>query len=1546
RLAECSRALAPYVDWDLGEVLTGSPLDRVDVVQPALWAVMVSLAAAWQAAGVTPDAVVGHSQGEIAAAVVAGILSLEDGARVVALRSQALRALSGAGGMVSVAEPAEAVRERIAGWGDRLSVAAVNGPGATVVSGEPDALAELVAACEAAGVRARLLPVDYASHSAQVEALREEILAALDGVVPGPAVVPMVSAMTGEWLDGLEAEAGYWYQSLRSPVEFGRAVGVLAGSGHGVFVEVSPHPVLTAAITATAEDGGTDPVVTGTLRRDDGGPGRFLAALAEVHVRGVPVDWTAVLPAGRRVDLPTYAFQRQRYWPPAVSGPAGDVTAAGLGAVRHPLLGAAVELAGGEGYVFTGRLSVRSQPWLAGHVVGGSVLVPGAAFVEMAIRAGYPAGCGRIADLTLEVPLALPGHGAVQVQVMLGRPDERGQRTLAVYARAEDPGADEPWRRHASGLLAPAEPPGAELVREFAVWPPEAAEPADAGAVPAAGPGSGPGALRAAWRRGDDVFAEVALAEDAAAEAAACGVHPALLDAVLQAARLIGRAGPDSAAAGPGAGPAADPDTIELPFAWSGVSVFAGGASVLRARLRLAADGSVSLAAVDAAGLPVLSVESLVSRVLPAGQLSAAGGGLVEAIFGVEWVPVPEPGPGAPATDGPAPEAELAWAGAAAGDAGAVLADLPAEVGRVLGVVQEWLAEERPAGRQLAVVTRGAVPAMAGEGVPDLAGAAVWGLVRSAQSENPGQLVLVDLPPEGNGDEGLAAALASGEPEVAVRGGQVYARRLARPSDGLAVPGDGVPWRLAADGTGTLEGLTLEVYPESTPLAAGQVRLAVRAAGVGFRDVLIALGAYPGGGVLGSEVAGLVLATGPGVTGLARGDRVAGLAEDGFGPVAVADARLLARIPDGWSFARAASVPVAFATAWYALAEVAGARPGQRLLVHAAAGGVGMAAVAVGQYLGLEVFATASPGKHAVLAGMGLDAAHVASSRDAGFEAAFAAATGGAGVDIVLNALAGELTDASLRLLPGGGTFIELGKTDVRDPAAVARDHPGVGYWAFGLSEVSPVRLGQVLAQVVSLLAAGDLALPPVRCWDVRRAPEALRFMSQARHAGKLVLTIPPDPAAPRQAGTALVTGGTGTLGALVAGHLAATGRARTLVLVSRSGPAAPGAAALAASLAARGTAVRVTACDVASRSGLAAVLDRIRPSCPLTMVVHAAGLLDDAVTGSLTPVRVETVMGPKAEAARYLHELTAGADLEAFVLFSSVAAVVGSAGQGSYAAANAYLDALAAARRAAGLPAVSLAWGLWMYRSGIGRDLDRSRVAHIGSSGMTDLSAADGLALLDMALARDEAVLIPARLDLAGLRALAQQGSAVPPLWRGLALGAQGVPGASGSPGASAGRPVPRTSPPGPLAVPAGPAGPDGTDPADVLRHQLAGLPRPERDRLLLALVRSHVAAVLGHASPDAVEPGRAFGEVGFDSLTAVELRNRLHAATGLRLPATLIFDYPTPVALAARLRAELLGDQPEVPDVQAAQADMGDPVAIVAMSCRFPGGLASPEQ
>jgi acyl transferase domain-containing protein len=397
----------------------------------------------------------------------------------------------------------------------------------------------------------------------------------------------MVSAMTGELVAGTELDAGYWYASLRAPVQFAAAVTALAGAGYGVFIEVSPHPVLAAAITETLEGsgGGDGPVVTGTLRRHDGGPVRVLAALARAHVGGAGVDWAAVLGSGSIVELPTYAFQRQRFWPRPVPAGAGDVAAAGLGAVSHPLLGAAVQVAGGDQVILTGRVSAAAQPWLADHVVGGVVLVPGTALLELAVRAGDAAGCGQVTELALQAPLVLPADGTVQVQVVLGGALEAGGRPVEVFSRLAGPdqGGDGPWTCHARGLLSPAGQAGPQAATDTAgeetVWPPAGAVPVSLEGfyegLAAAGLGYGEAfrGLSAAWRRGDEVFAEAVLPE-AAGDGAGFGLHPALLDAVLHAAGLTGVGG-----AGGG---------MMVPFAWTGVVLHAAGTGVLRARLRRA----------------------------------------------------------------------------------------------------------------------------------------------------------------------------------------------------------------------------------------------------------------------------------------------------------------------------------------------------------------------------------------------------------------------------------------------------------------------------------------------------------------------------------------------------------------------------------------------------------------------------------------------------------------------------------------------------------------------------------------------------------------------------------------------------------------------------------------------------------------------------------------------------------------------------------------------------------------------------------------------
>ncbi|MGW7485185.1 beta-ketoacyl synthase N-terminal-like domain-containing protein [Nonomuraea muscovyensis] len=1424
RIEECEAALAPYVGWKLTDLLRGDPgapvPDRMDVVQPASWAIMLALTELWRAYGVEPDAVVGHSQGEIAAACVAGALTLEDGAKVVALRSRIItRDLSGSGGMMAVSLPAAEAERRLEPWAGRLWVGAVNAPGAVVVTGEPGALDELQRRLRSDDVRThRISPLDYASHCPHVEPLREPLLDALAGLAPREPRVSFCSAVTGEPLGARRLDASYWYTNLRSPVLFGEAVAALPG--HGLFVEVTAHPVLTSAVQEVAESA----TVIGTLRRDEATLARFALSAAEAQVRGAAVDWGPLVGDGPAAALPTYAFQREHYWLEGDERP--NLESAGLAAAEHPLLGAAVPVAGTDEVLFTGRLSQAAQPWLADHVVSGSPLLPGSAFVELALHAGGQVGHGCLEELTLQAPLTLPAGSAVRLQVAVGAPDESGTRPVAVHSRQDDVS---PWTCHATGALTREDGPAAV---ELTAWPPPGASPVDLDGLydrlADQGLEYGPRfrGLTAAWLLDGEAYAEVVLPGDAGASG--FGLHPALLDAALHAEAVL-----DSGPPG-------------LPFAWSGVRVHAREATRLRVRLAKSASGELTLGLADAAGRPVASVASLASRPMDTANL--------DHLYRVDWTPSPYRNPrtrrctvtgaGAPAE---ALAAALAGAGVEVNGGAPEVEFLVLPTGRsaeesaqaALDAVRTGLAGDGE--HLLVVVTAGA----AATDVRDPAAGAAHGLVRAAQAEHPGRFALLDLDP-GGGELPALAVLAAleEETEAAVRGGEVLLPRLARAATGRAlVPPPGL-WRLDAVNPGTLDGLRLVPEPAAgRVLEAGEVRVEIRAAGLNFRDLVVALGMVPERGTpTGGEAAGVVTEVGPGVTGLAPGDRVMGLMDGAFGPVAVTDHRLLAPIPDGWSFTDAASVAGVFATAYYGLVDLAGLRAGERVLIHAAAGGVGMAAVQIARHLGAEVFGTASPGKWEAT---GLDEEHLASSRTLDFEEKFPP------VDVVLNSLAGEFTDASLRLLKPGGRFIEMGKTDIRT---------GPGYTAFDLIAVDPERIRAILAEVLELFAGGALRRLPVRAWDVRRAPEAFRVMQRAGHVGKLVLTMPPRLG---PGGTVLVTGGTGTLGGLVARHLVVAYGVRRLLLVSRGGAAGAGVAELRAELAGLGAVVEVAACDVADREALAGVL----AGRSVSAVVHCAGLLDDGVVEGLTPERLGAVLRAKAVAAWNLHELVG--DVDAFVLYSSAASLVAPAGQAAYTAANAALDALAAHRRSQGLPAQSLAWGLWEERSGMTGHLDDGDLDRIRSSGLGTLSTAKALALFDAACTLDEPLLLAAPLDLAAFRSAP---GPVPGLLRGLVKP----------------RTEPAAQPRNPAA--AGPGGLDGLDEADLTR-----------------LVCAQAAGVLGHADADAVPPDRAFKELGFDSLTGVDLRNRLNAATGLRLPSTLVFDYPTPRLLAALLRDEL---------------------------------------
>ncbi|WUB13174.1 type I polyketide synthase [Streptomyces platensis] len=1201
RMRECADALAPYTDWSLLDVLREAPgapdLERVDVVQPALFAVMVSLAELWQSAGIEPAAVIGHSQGEIAAACVAGALSLPDAAKVVALRSQVLGALAGTGGMVSLPLSAEPAGKLIARWAGRLHVAAVNGPGATIVAGEASALDELLAQCGSDGIRARRIPVDYASHTPHVEAIRERLAEAVGTLTPQASRIPFHSTLTGELMsDTTGLDADYWYRNLRNTVQFEPAVRALAARGCTTFIEVSPHPVLVVAVQETLEGAGAqEGIAVGTLRRGHGGVSRFLTAMAELHVQGAAVDRPAAFTsaAARPVDLPTYPFRGERFWLED-SGAPTDAIGLGQAATAHPLLGAAVELADGGGLVLTGRLARHTHPWLADHAVAGTVLFPGTGFVELALQAGRHAGCERITDLTLQSPLEIPEDGAVAMQVVVGVPGADGTRTVSVHARPDGgKGQDPAWTCHATGSLTPGT--AADPVVSSEVWPPAGAEPVELGhsyeLLADRGLSYGPAfqGLRAAWRRDGELFAEVAL-EDTA-DVTGFGIHPALFDAALHLPALEALSG--------------DTDEVRLPFAWSGVTLHRAASTALRVRVAPVGDGALAVTVAAATGVPVATVEALHTRALPAVGLRDVS----RSLLSVDWIPVPgtvaaadcpvlldggdavraleqDRAPGVVAVrlgDG-----EHSDAGGAARTA----------VGEAVELLRWWLAEPRFTDSRLVVVTQGAVT-VRGEPVADLVGAALWGLVRGAQSEHPGRFGLVDVDvdtgagPSGAGDvsRAVAAALNCEEPQAAVRDGEVFVPRATR-------------------------------------------------------------------------------------------------------RVARTDSEAL-----------------------------------------------------------------------------------------------------GTGID----------------------------------------------------------------------------------------------------------------------GGTVLVTGGTGGVGSLVARHLVAAHGVRRLLLVSRRGAEAEGVDELVGELTEQGAVVTVERCDAADREALAALLASIPAAFPLRAVVHAAGITEDAVLQTVTDEQVTGVLRPKTDAAWNLHELTAGLGLSDFILFSSAAGVFGSAGQAPYAAANAFLDALALHRRDLGLPAVSLAWGLWDLDSAMTEHLGNRGRARLTRGGLVPMTTDEGLALFDACLSTGEPVLVPARLDIPAVRELAGQGL-LPPLVRGL------------------------------LPAVAQNASTTGTSPWGA---QIVAAPTAQREQVLTGLVRGQVAAVLGYASADGVDADRALKDLGFDSLTAVELRNRLRATTGLNLPATLVFDHPTVTAIAAYLLPELLGDRPGRAGAPPAPApaDAGEPVAIVGMACRYPGGVSSPE-
>ncbi|MEV0623496.1 type I polyketide synthase [Nonomuraea sp. NPDC050404] len=1157
----------------------GGALDQTVFTQAGLFAVETALFRLLESFGVRPDYVAGHSIGEIAAAHVAGVLELGDACRLVAARGRLMQALPAGGAMAAIGCGEDEIAPVLAGF-DQVAVAAVNAPGAVVVSGASDQVSEVVEWARQQGHRTRQLRVSHAFHSPLMEPMLAEFEQIVAGLTLRRPELPLISNVSGELAGEEITQPGYWVEHVRRPVRFADTVTTLRGHGVSCFIEAGPDAQLAPMIEQTlARHDGEESTVAALLRRDRDETAQLITGLGQAWTSGTDVNWTAWRPASPgHLELPTYPFQHRRYW--LQPAPTGDPAALGLGDADHPILGAVVNQPDG-GAILTGRLSVTAQSWLADHAINATPILPGTAFVELALRAGDQVGCPTVDELTLHSPLELPSRGQVTIQVVAGKSAADGRRPVEIHSIGEE-GV---WLQHATGFLSPAQAPAPTAAHEFADWPPPGAEPLDVTnlypAMADRGYGYGPAfrGLTRAWRRGDEVFVEVALADGM--EATGFGVHPALLDMALHATDLL---------------PGHDQDTA-LPFAWRGVSLHADGARAARVRLSQDDESGVRLDLADPAGQPVASVTSLAYRAVPA-QWSSSRSAAHQWLYEVVWRPVDVTvSSGDIGADLVIDATEWARAGA---DDNELLDRLRSGVGSVLARLQESLTREDA---RLVVVTRGGVAADGGQ--VDPLQAAVVGLVRAAQAENPGRITLVDLetaPGEAALADSVAAALASREPEVALRGGRVWTPRLER----VTSPGS-----------------------EEEPVA-------------------------------------------------------------------------------GW----------------------------------------------------------------------------------------------------------------------------------------------------------------------------------------------------------------PTD-------GTTLITGGTGGLGALTARHLVAEHGVRHLLLVSRRGLDAPGAAELRDGLAGQGAEVTVVACDVADRDALAVLLAEIDEAQPLRAVVHAAGVVDDGVITSLSAAQVETVLRPKVDAAWHLDELTRDGELARFVVFSSLAGVVDGAGQGNYAAANAFVDALAVARAAAGLPAVSLAWGPWSEERGMAGRIGARDEARMRAAGVLSLTGDQGLALLDAGVGAGRPHLVPARFDPG---ALGRRGADLPALLRALA-----------------GPLARRSADSSGTAEPADPAGGSG------LVAALAQLSAPQRQRQLLDVVCGQAAATLGHDSAQAIEADRPFQDFGFDSLTAVELRNRLQTVTGLRLSPTLVFDHPSPRALATHLDTALSGTVVRRPVQAVASGDSagdGDLIAVVGMACRFPGQVTSPEE
>jgi phthiocerol/phenolphthiocerol synthesis type-I polyketide synthase C len=1509
---------------------------------------------------VSPAAVIGHSMGEVCAAVAAGSLTLADAALVVWERTRLLLESDlPPGGMVVVGVDAETARRRLVDF-PGLVVAGASSPRTTVVGGGAERVAALTAVLRAEGLSVRPVPgAVVAGHSPDVAPLAGPLRAALVGLRPTEAAVPCYVTSREDPRTQVRFDCDHWVANLCNAVRFADAVTAAVEDGHRLFLEISPRPVVASAIKETLQHNASDSTrVVPTLRHKRSARHSLLEALADLHCHGSCVDWSPHLPEGRLVDLPTYAWQHERHW--FHRSDQGRTSG-------HPLLGARTILPGNPSQeAWQAHVGVESLPWLADHRAGDTTILPGTAFWEMALAAAAAALEAPIArliasDIRYEEPLALSAGAPVALTTVSVRDGTRSVE-VEVSSHAERGR----WTRHARALVEVGDAPGNDPpdglalsldAKEFAL--PGSAEELyrslrDIGQHHGA---AFQGVTRV-WTspsRPLEAVGDVVLPTAALMGSRSLALHPALLDACCQVIAAIPSVSKRLASCEPDA-------TMLVPTGLRRLCVLGDPHSGVRSHCRLETSpeeiepGSrltASVTLVDGAGTPVVAATHLELAWLATGSRQTD-----LALHGLVWEPtalVPAPA---------SPERPASWV-VIGSDAGRdplvakLLKTLPAgrcgqlessiglpeseistgvvwvlpdegvtdianpahdvpdvALARAAGLVDliRTIDQAAPdAGTRLYVVTRGAAAGVPGRPGIALTQAGLRGVVRTAAFEHPRLAAsLIDLPP--GQDIGLSAsaiaaelAAASNEDEVAYDADTRFVARLSTVQEPLAITRrvtfERSGFQLGRDPAGRLSQVQIEATGRRAP-GPGEVELRVLAAGVNFSDILKATAAYPmpagdAPPLLGGECCGEVVAIGAGVRTVRLGQRVLAVAWGAFGPFVTTNESLVVTVPPTMDTDVAAGIPVAYGTAWYALEEIAQLTPGERVLIHSATGGVGLAALSIAKRAGAEVFATAgSSRRRALLKGLGLQ--HVMDSRTLDFRAQTLAASGGEGVDVVLNSLPGAALRAGLEVLSPHGHFLELGKRDLHEDARIGL-LPFARALRFSaidfdlLARTRPRVVQHLLQTVVAELTAGRLEPLATTTVPFADAGEAFARMASAQHEGKLVLQMPttgatrarrPTEGFPtvRTGGSYIITGGLSGIGLAIARWLSERG-AGTLVLNARSAPI-PGAASAIAAIAEAGTRVEVVLGDIAADGTARRLVSAARAHGRLYGVVHAAALLEDAALANLDPGRMSVPWQPKAAGAWRLHEATVDLDLDWLVLFSSTSGLLGAAGQANYAAANTFLDALAHVRAQAGLAATSVAWGPWA-RVGSGQGL--------ADDGFRLLEPQDGLAALARVVRDGYITVAVAHFD-PSIWFAAFPHVATRPLYSHIADRPAGVP---------------------------------------AIEHAVLAAARsattPARRTAVVARYLAETLRSVLQVGSVPLDTEASLTELGLDSLTALELRNQLESDLRLPLATTLVWTYPTLSTLAEYLAGRLRDESDDVVDGAVAAPGGGDATALI---------------